>query len=137
MLILLGSCAWHGIQMGKELIQQGLIQIIGLSSIVNVIRDPWVPKIKGFALTFKWGILIDLDVKVKDFMINGQQLWNLQLLKDKFIEEDVDHIWELLISNFNDNKLLWSLTNSIQFISKFTYKSISNKSMISMSSQFQ
>ena len=79
----------RGIQMGKQLINQGSIWIIALGTLISIIRSKWILEANNFTPKLKPCITRCDSMKVSNLMQLGQRSWNLSVIKEHFREEDV------------------------------------------------
>ncbi|CAL9005798.1 unnamed protein product [Prunus brigantina] len=83
------SMIWKSILWGHEVIEDGLIWMVGNGASIHVFQDRWIPKPITFKPLMARGL--DWNTTVSDLLtVSGS--WNLPLLEQHFSLEDRDII---------------------------------------------
>ena len=89
------SAVWRGIKHGLELVKKGFTWRMGCGSQIRTWRDPWIPRGPSFRpVTPKRNCRLN---RVSDFL-NGNGVWNTQLVREHFWPLDVQEILRIRTS---------------------------------------
>ncbi|CAN0916128.1 Putative ribonuclease H protein At1g65750, partial [Linum grandiflorum] len=106
------SWGWRSILHGWDLLFKGLRYQIGHGHSINAITDPWIPSFPPAPQTLRSTISIDpTSFRVASLIYNQQ--WDISILNDLFLEEDVDLITSIpLPTNLIDDGIVWQYAPS-------------------------
>ncbi|KAG7548646.1 Reverse transcriptase domain [Arabidopsis suecica] len=113
------SYGWRSIMSARSLVIKGLIKRVGSRASISIWEDPWIPA--QFPRPAKSnGLIIDPSLKVKNLIDSRSNFWNIDLLNELFVPEDVALISALpLGAPTKEDSLGWHFTKS----GKYTVKS--------------
>ncbi|CAN1752999.1 Uncharacterized mitochondrial protein AtMg00310 [Linum perenne] len=113
------SWIWSGIMEGRKALLYGLRKNIGDGNDTSIL-DAWIPEAPQFKASCSAS---SVNLKVSDFIINPQRVWNVDKLRTAFSPEVVKQI--LLIplgpEGYSD-KFVWHLESTGKFSIKSCYR---------------
>ncbi|KAK2653334.1 hypothetical protein Ddye_013190 [Dipteronia dyeriana] len=123
-----GSLIWQGLMWGHNITSTGSRWRIGIGNSVRVYRDRWIPR----PSTCKIISPISLDENVMvDFLKTDFGGWNIDLLQDTFIADDVDQIFSIPPSNPSiGDYLLWHFEKSGEYSVRSGYQVARDMTMV-------
>lgn len=118
------SYVWRSILASQHLVCNGSVRRIGRGETVSIWKDPWLPNVgQSKILTPVWNGLE--DAKVCSLMVSDKMEWDLEILKDLFIEADVQQILKIpLSSSRTDDSWLWIEGGKGVYSVKSAYRSL-------------
>lgn len=114
------SFAWRSILHRRDLLKNGLRQMIGNGSSIFVWTSQWVLDGVMRAPLMK-NIIFDLDLRVKDLIDPNSGSWILESLQENFFPRDVDLILKLKPVKSTEDFLIWEHTKSGEYSVKSGY----------------
>ncbi|CAN1146778.1 Putative ribonuclease H protein At1g65750 [Linum perenne] len=113
------SWIWSGIMEGRKALLHGLRKNIGDGYGTNII-DVWIPEAAGFKASCS---LSHSTIKVSDYIINPQRIWNAVKLRSVFPESVVRQILliPLGLEGYAD-RLIWHYESTGNFIVRSCYR---------------
>jgi len=113
------SYGWRSIISARSLVKKGLINRVGSGASISVWEDPWIPA-QFPRPAISNGSVIDPSLKVNNLIDSRSNFWNIDLLNEIFVPEDVLLISAMhLGSSIKEDSLGWHFTKS----GKYTVKS--------------
>ncbi|KAK2647882.1 hypothetical protein Ddye_015371 [Dipteronia dyeriana] len=123
-----GSLIWRGLMWGRGIISTGSRWRIGNGNSVRVYGDRWIPRPSTFKISSP--ILLDENVTV-DFLKTDSGGWNIDLLQDTFIADDVNQILSIPPSNPSaGDYLLWHFKKSGEYSTHSRYRVARDMTMV-------
>ncbi|KAL5830504.1 hypothetical protein ACOSQ3_019972 [Xanthoceras sorbifolium] len=115
----LGSFVWKSIIWGKELVSKGSRWRIGSGASVLVYHDRWISRPSTFKIISPPSL--DFQVTV-DLLKTSEGAWDVNLLREHFLQVDVDAILSLPSSSFRiQDSFLWHFEKSGFFSVRSSY----------------
>lgn len=74
------SYAWRSILFGRELLKKVLRHMVGDGRFIYVWSSPWLVDGTLMRIPLMKNILIDLNLKVNNLMMDNSHIWNQSLL---------------------------------------------------------
>lgn len=71
------SYAWRSILYGRELLAKGLRHMVGDSKSLSVWSTLWLVDGDRMCIPLMKNILVDLNLRVSDLLMNNSHIWNL------------------------------------------------------------
>ena len=108
------SCVWRSLIIwGKAILLEGSRWRIGDGSCVNVLKDPWIPKLRSFKIYDQ--TYVPPDINVIDLKgVDGE--WDVNMINCLFNSEDVKLILSLPCSGSSlEDKLRWHYTKNGEY----------------------
>lgn len=85
-------------------------------------NDPWLNDEEYFFLRSSQP-MVDQNWIVGDLFIPDTRIWNVQLIQELFITEDVERIMRTMpCQNNHDDRLIWHFSRDGKYSVKSTYK---------------
>ncbi|KAG7582623.1 Zinc knuckle CX2CX4HX4C [Arabidopsis suecica] len=104
------SYAWRSFLHGRELLEKGLMKVIGNGQSTNVWTEKWIFD-KAPRRPFNKQTLIDLDLKVSN-LITSQGSWNQSLMSDLFFPPDVVRVMSSPPNTDSVDRYIWAYTRN-------------------------
>ena len=115
------SFIWRSLMEGKELLTTGLRVQIGNGEETLIWRDAWLPTHPPRAPRQRNHIDIN-DHTVNTLFLPGTRQWNIELLAQLMVPEDVDLVKHIVVSSFGGQDLLgWNYTDDGMYTVKSGY----------------
>ncbi|KAL8467664.1 hypothetical protein ACS0TY_031058 [Phlomoides rotata] len=92
------SMTWRSIWSAQDLVRRGTRWKLGDGINVSVWFHPWLNDSEFFYIRTPVVVGFE-DLVVNDLIIPGTRLWDVTLIRDVFIDEDVEHILKTPISH--------------------------------------
>lgn len=101
------SYVWHSIMAAKNVVCSGSVLRIGRGESVNVWKDPWL--LDSNYQRIKTPIIPGMEeIKVSSLFMIDRLDWDLDILRDLFIEDDVQQILKIPLSySREEDTWLW------------------------------
>jgi hypothetical protein len=115
------SPVWKGVEFGLELLKMGIINRIGDGKDTQIMRDQWLPRASGLKITAlkknsrkRW---------VNQLIIEGDRRWNEPLLRELFLDHDVNTILCIqLPAHSVSDRVAWHYETNGVFSVRSAYK---------------
>jgi hypothetical protein len=115
------SYAWRSIHSSRDLIKEGLIWRIGSVTQVRIWKDKWLPQPATY-MVLSPPVLLDSNTLVCELIDRDTNWWNIPMLKNIFVDEEINLILSLPISVANQgDKQIWRGTKNGLFSVKRAY----------------
>lgn len=106
----------------RELIVSGSILKVGNGVSINIWDDPWIPEI-GCTKIQTAKVQGLEEAKVRSLMSMDQNEWDREILRDIFVQEDIEKILKIPVPLTNqDDKWIWLEDSKGQYMVKSGYK---------------
>lgn len=102
------SYVWRSIWNAKKLLNEGLVWRVGNGRRIKIWGDKWLFSPTTYAIQSPINTLT-ADARVCELIDQDSQWWNIALIKDIFLEEDVAKICSLAISpRTQQDRMVWA-----------------------------
>ncbi|KAL1209528.1 putative mitochondrial protein [Cardamine amara subsp. amara] len=108
------SYGWRSILHGRDLLAQGNSRQIGNGDSFMVWTDPWIFD-NEWIPPFRRQISFDINLKVSDLIDLSQRGWNVELLHDLFVPEEIVRIQAIKPVIAKDGFWSWDHTKSGEY----------------------
>lgn len=98
------SYIWYSILQGRDLLKKGLRVMIGNGEAIDAWSDPWLPTHPPRAPIAKTNSVT--SIKVKEWITNLIQGWDIQKLQELVVPEDVERIRAIKLCSKSSPDLL-------------------------------
>ncbi|XP_031099899.1 uncharacterized protein LOC116004105 [Ipomoea triloba] len=101
------SFIWPSVLESQLIVKGGIRWRVGNGASISVWKDPWLP---NHSSPFVLSPVIEQlnDIKVESLMNVQKTDWEVDILKDLFMETDVDHILKIPIAEtLTEDKIVW------------------------------
>jgi hypothetical protein len=100
------SHTWQAILKGRQVLEKGLIKLIGDGTSTQAWTDQWIPEIPGFKPLYKKP---EATVeRVHELLTSEGSAWNEQVLQENFLEADAKEIRKIPLGRLKEDMLAWS-----------------------------
>ncbi|KAK3211830.1 hypothetical protein Dsin_016536 [Dipteronia sinensis] len=101
-----GFYLWNSLMWGKGILEKGIRWRVGNGSSIRVYKDNWLPRPYTFKIISTPAINVDTTV---NNLFSSSGGWNLQLLKQNFLDCDVEAVLKIAIgSGSRDDSVIWN-----------------------------
>ncbi|KAL6138049.1 hypothetical protein ACLB2K_063335 [Fragaria x ananassa] len=105
------SFTWRSILKGRELLKKGLRFQFGNGESISVWDDPWIPLPYSFRL-YSLPMEDIEELRVYDLIDPDTGDWNVWLLNELFMGNEVDNIAQIALSNgVGEDRMVWHFDN--------------------------
>ncbi|KAL8148277.1 hypothetical protein AgCh_005591 [Apium graveolens] len=116
------SFIWKGIMTAKTELQKGFRWIIGDGESINATKDPWI-RLKADFCVENSHMYSGRDELVSAYIKQDTREWNIPLITEKFVSEDVQTILSVPIPQRRTrDRLVWSHSTTGVYSAKEGYK---------------
>lgn len=115
------SYIWRSIMEAQISLKQGAVRRIGTGTTVSISKDPWLPNDDPYVHTDNEAIR---NRTVDALMIPGQQAWDIDVIKDVFIERDAQLILSIPLSEADSDRWFWKWDKRGQYTVRSAYAAI-------------
>lgn len=100
------SYTWLSILDGREVLEHGLVWVVGRGSEINIWRDPWLVQHENSMVSTEERPEYR-DTVVRDLIADDYSGWNIPLVNEIFNQVDAAMILSLPCSPLRDDRLTW------------------------------
>ncbi|XP_040367476.1 uncharacterized protein LOC112178299 [Rosa chinensis] len=112
------SACWRGIHAAKHILRRGVRWQVGNGRLIRPWEDPWIPRPSSFLPIIRHE---DGPERVSDLLLPGFS-WNLALINQYFVADDVDLILSMPLSQRDvPDRLTWHYDKKGRFSTKSAY----------------
>ena len=115
------SFAWRSILFGRNLLVKGLRHMVGDGKSLSVWSSPWLVDGDRKRIPLMKNILIDLNLRVSDLLLDNSHHWNLSLLNDLFYPPDIEIILKIKPVISSPDFFIWNHTRSGEYAVRSGY----------------
>ncbi|KAL0404192.1 UNVERIFIED_CONTAM: putative mitochondrial protein [Sesamum radiatum] len=124
------SYTWRSLHAALELLKSGCRWRIGTGHVVDVWKDPWIPRIPSLHLITPKPIGIP-TLFVSDLILPHAREWNVELVQNLFWVEDSDLILKIPLSlNGDPDLLVWHFSCNGMFSVQSAYHLALSRSVV-------
>jgi hypothetical protein len=117
------SHTWQAILKGREVLEKGLIRLIGDGRSTNVWTDQWIPGIPGFKPLYRKP---EAKVeKVHELLTPDGIAWNDHILQENFLQADANAIRTIPLGRLQEDLWAWSAEKNGIYSVKSAYRLMS------------
>lgn len=115
------SYDWRNIYSAKDLVLNGTRWCIWNGESVNIVGKNWTPTVACFK-SFTVCNSLEPDTKVSSLMDHDLGKWNMEILRDLFTTNEVDHISSIPISiRASEDERIWNYKRDGEYYVKLGY----------------
>ena len=116
------SYGWQSILHGRELLKQGLQQVIGNGLSTEVWLDNWLLEDIPRPPRYQQDTLVDLTMEVWDLIDAPTHSWNRDRVRQFIHEDDVELVLQTKFSLTMDDSMVWALSANGSYNTRSSYK---------------
>lgn len=112
------SYAWRSIMHGRDLLEKGLLKEIGNGEGTKVWLDNWVLDVVPRPPMYSQDATVDLTLSVSDLIDQHTGGWDVSIITQLFVVEDVGRILELKPNKQREDKIKWCFSKRGSYATK-------------------
>ncbi|XP_026377884.1 uncharacterized protein LOC113272225 [Papaver somniferum] len=128
------SNTWKDMIAVRNIFTNNCCWFIRFGDNIQIWNDPWIPNLPGFRPTMLQNSIIQVTW-VSELFVQGQKIWNVELLLELFPLDQAEIISQIYIPQEEEvqDKLIWIKTPSGKFTTKSCYKLLSDNNLTTSS----
>lgn len=95
------SFIWRSIMEAQVILQQGTVRRVGTDTTISITKDPWLPNDDPYVHTDNEAIR---NSNVDALMIPGQCAWDVDVIKDVFLDKDAQLIMSIPLRDADSDR---------------------------------
>jgi hypothetical protein len=115
------SPVWKGVELGLQLLKEGIINRIDNGKKTQILRDQWIPRVSGLGIMtlkknsrYRW---------VNQLIDSGTRSWNEHLLRELFLKHDVQAILSIKPPQHDlEDRVAWHYERNGVFTVRSAYR---------------
>ncbi|XP_074327492.1 uncharacterized protein LOC141665405 [Apium graveolens] len=115
------SYIWRSIMEAQIVLKRGVVRRVGTGTTVSITKDPWLPNDDPYVHTDNEAIR---DRNVDALMIPGQYAWDVDVIKDVFVDRDAKLILSIPLRDADSDCWFWKWDKKGQYTVRSAYTAI-------------